>query len=193
MPRPFRSVSGAGSAQDGVAQRALSEEQPVLKHQSESVPAAVRRQRMLAMITARDFVRVAELAEVFGVSDVTVRADLDSLGEAQSIRRVRGGAVGGARPVRRRRGDSHPYGDPSGPRHHVDPRLSGRLAAGVRSSRRVDGGNRAQRARFPPFHSSHDNPYSVFAARNARRDPAPANCRSRRFARPPVRMEDDGE
>lgn len=52
MPRPFRSVSGAGSAQDGVAQRALSEEQPVLKHQSESVPAAVRRQRMLAMITS---------------------------------------------------------------------------------------------------------------------------------------------
>jgi len=31
--------------------------------------------------------------------------------------------VGGARPVRRRCGDSHPYGDLSGPRHHVDPRL----------------------------------------------------------------------
>ena len=71
----------------------------MLKHESESVTAAVRRQRMLAMITARDFVRVAELSEAFGVSDVTVRADLDSLDEAQTIRRVRGGAVSRTRQV----------------------------------------------------------------------------------------------
>jgi DeoR family transcriptional regulator of aga operon len=54
---------------------------------------------MLAMITAHDFVRVAELSEAFGVSDVTVRADLDSLDEAQAIRRVRGGAVSRTRQV----------------------------------------------------------------------------------------------
>jgi DeoR family transcriptional regulator, aga operon transcriptional repressor len=99
VPQPSRPLSGAGSALDGVAQGAPSEEQPVLKHESESVTAAVRRQRMLAMITARDFVRVAELSEAFGVSDVTVRADLDSLDEAQTIRRVRGGAVSRTRQV----------------------------------------------------------------------------------------------
>jgi DeoR family transcriptional regulator of aga operon len=99
VPQPSRPLSGAGSVLDGVAQGAPGEEQPVLKHESESVTAAVRRQRMLAMITARDFVRVAELSEAFGVSDVTVRADLDSLDEAQTIRRVRGGAVGRTRQV----------------------------------------------------------------------------------------------
>jgi DeoR family transcriptional regulator of aga operon len=65
----------------------------VLNGNTATVPAALRRQRMAEMITARDFVRVSELAEAFGVSDVTVRADLDSLDDARSIRRVRGGAV----------------------------------------------------------------------------------------------------
>lgn len=71
----------------------------MLKEEHEALPAAQRRQRMLAMITARDFVRVSDLAEAFGISDVTVRADLDALDGAQSIRRVHGGAVARTRRV----------------------------------------------------------------------------------------------
>ncbi|MGN9783975.1 DeoR/GlpR family DNA-binding transcription regulator [Nonomuraea sp. ZG12] len=60
---------------------------------TESVPTEVRRERMLGMIMEQEFARVAELAEAFGVSSVTVRADLDALEEQGRIRRVRGGAV----------------------------------------------------------------------------------------------------
>jgi DeoR family transcriptional regulator, aga operon transcriptional repressor len=57
------------------------------------VPARVRRDRMLAMLRERDFVRVTDLAERFEVSEVTVRADLDALQVRGQLRRVRGGAV----------------------------------------------------------------------------------------------------
>lgn len=62
------------------------------------VPAEVRRQQILALMKGRDFVRVADLSTYFGVSDVTVRSDLDTLAELGHIRRVRGGAVPDARP-----------------------------------------------------------------------------------------------
>ncbi|RFA11332.1 DeoR family transcriptional regulator [Subtercola boreus] len=48
---------------------------------------------MLAVIDERGFARVGELGETFGVSDVTVRADLDELDRLKAIRRVHGGAV----------------------------------------------------------------------------------------------------
>lgn len=57
------------------------------------VPARVRRDRMLAMFRERDFVRVADLAERFKVSEVTVRADLDALAARGLVMRVRGGAL----------------------------------------------------------------------------------------------------
>lgn len=56
-------------------------------------PATIRRQRMLALIGERGFVRVGDLSEMFGVSDVTVRSDLAWLEGAQGIRRVHGGAM----------------------------------------------------------------------------------------------------
>lgn len=58
-----------------------------------SLPARVRRERMLALIRQHDFVRVADLSERFDISEVTVRSDLDSLAERGHVRRVRGGAV----------------------------------------------------------------------------------------------------
>ncbi|MGV8966741.1 MAG: DeoR/GlpR family DNA-binding transcription regulator [Cellulomonas sp.] len=58
-----------------------------------TLPASVRRERMLEMITDRQFVRVAELSDIFGISDVTVRADLDALDSSNVVRRVRGGAM----------------------------------------------------------------------------------------------------
>jgi len=57
------------------------------------VPARLRRERMLAAVHQRDFVRVADLSERFGISEVTVRSDLDALAARGQIRRVRGGAV----------------------------------------------------------------------------------------------------
>jgi DeoR family transcriptional regulator, aga operon transcriptional repressor len=57
------------------------------------IPARVRRDRVLALLRERDFVRVADLAERFEVSEVTVRGDLDALSERGHLRRVRGGAV----------------------------------------------------------------------------------------------------
>lgn len=57
------------------------------------LPGEIRRQRMLVLLADRGFVRVNELSEAFGVSEVTVRGDLAQLEAAQNIRRVRGGAV----------------------------------------------------------------------------------------------------
>ncbi|GAA3468470.1 DeoR/GlpR family DNA-binding transcription regulator [Nonomuraea roseola] len=57
------------------------------------MPTEVRRDRMLGLLREQDFARVNELAEAFGVSSVTVRADLDALEEQGMVRRVRGGAV----------------------------------------------------------------------------------------------------
>jgi len=53
------------------------------------LPAAVRRARILEHIEAQGFARVSELSALFGVSEVTVRADLESL----EVQRVHGGAV----------------------------------------------------------------------------------------------------
>lgn len=64
---------------------------------NEHLPAPLRRQRMLEIIHERGFVRVSELGEVFRISDVTVRADLDALGASAAIRRVHGGAIAGSR------------------------------------------------------------------------------------------------
>ena len=64
----------------------------------ETAPADVRRERILSLVLEHEFVRVTDLAELFGVSSVTIRADLDALVEQRSIRRVRGGAMP-ARPL----------------------------------------------------------------------------------------------
>lgn len=57
------------------------------------VPASLRRDRMLAEIREREFVRVGELSSRFGVSQVTVRGDLDALAARGKVHRVRGGAI----------------------------------------------------------------------------------------------------
>jgi DeoR family transcriptional regulator of aga operon len=56
------------------------------------MPAEVRRDRILALLRDEEYVRISQLAEDFGVSVVTIRADLDYLGERKLVRRVRGGA-----------------------------------------------------------------------------------------------------
>lgn len=57
------------------------------------VPAELRREQVLAIVKTHDFVRVSNLSSRFGVSEVTIRGDLDALAERGHIRRVRGGAM----------------------------------------------------------------------------------------------------
>ncbi len=72
----------------------------MLKEEAEQLPVTVRRARMLQLIAEREFVRVADLSEAFGISDVTVRADLAALEISHSVRRVRGGAMAPPRGIR---------------------------------------------------------------------------------------------
>ncbi|MEP6907807.1 MAG: DeoR/GlpR family DNA-binding transcription regulator [Pseudoxanthomonas sp.] len=58
-----------------------------------NAPAPVRRNRILDLLTSGGFVKVTELSVLFGVSEVTVRADLDFLESEGELDRVHGGAV----------------------------------------------------------------------------------------------------
>ena len=60
---------------------------------STSIPGKVRRHRTLSHIEEHGFARVSDLAKLFGVSEVTVRTDLDRLAEESLIERVHGGAM----------------------------------------------------------------------------------------------------
>jgi DeoR family transcriptional regulator of aga operon len=65
-----------------------------------SLPAPIRRARILDLLSAGGFVKVAELSALFGVSEVTIRTDLDSLESTGELDRVHGGAVTAASPRR---------------------------------------------------------------------------------------------
>jgi DeoR family transcriptional regulator of aga operon len=74
------------------------------------MPAVQRRDRIAEMLKSMAFVRVVELSERFGVSEVTIRTDLEALDAEGQLRRVRGGAVSMAR-VRRERSYAESLGD----------------------------------------------------------------------------------
>ncbi len=59
----------------------------------ESLPTSLRRERVAEAIRRSRYTSVTDLATAFGVSEVTIRSDLDTLAEAGQVRRVRGGAV----------------------------------------------------------------------------------------------------
>ena len=52
-----------------------------------------RRQRILALLREQSGIKVTDLAKSFGVSEGTIRNDLNALDKAQQLRRVHGGAV----------------------------------------------------------------------------------------------------
>lgn len=52
-----------------------------------------RRRGMLDMIREREYMRVTELSEAFGVSEVTIRNDLEVLAQRGQVRRLRGGVM----------------------------------------------------------------------------------------------------
>ncbi len=64
----------------------------MLANNAETISEA-RRRRMLGVIREREYVRVGDLSETFGVSEVTVRNDLETLAKRGLIRRLRGGAM----------------------------------------------------------------------------------------------------
>lgn len=59
----------------------------------EGIPAELRRDRMLSIVRDREFMRVADLSNIFGISEVTVRADLAHLADHGMLQRVHGGAI----------------------------------------------------------------------------------------------------
>lgn len=73
--------------------------EPETDHQ---IPVAVRRDRMLDLVLERDYVNVAELADQFAISEVTVRSDLEALAARGAVRRIRGGAIAIGLPHRER-------------------------------------------------------------------------------------------
>jgi DeoR family transcriptional regulator of aga operon len=59
----------------------------------EPLTAESRRARLAALVAEEGFVRVTDAAELFGVSEVTLRSDLSALERAGAARRVHGGAM----------------------------------------------------------------------------------------------------
>lgn len=57
------------------------------------LPAALRRERIVAIVDEQGFARVADLSGHFGISEVTLRADLDALARASAVQRIHGGAI----------------------------------------------------------------------------------------------------
>lgn len=65
------------------------------------IPTQVRRERIRSLVGEREFARVSDLSGAFGVSEVTIRSDLDVLAARGLIRRVRGGAMPKTAPAER--------------------------------------------------------------------------------------------
>jgi DeoR family transcriptional regulator of aga operon len=61
--------------------------------ETSGLPTAVRRSQVLETVRRRRFVSVADLSAAFGVSEVTIRNDLDLLAQQGHVERVRGGAI----------------------------------------------------------------------------------------------------
>ena len=93
---------------------------------TDPLPAEVRRELMLALVTERNFMRVSDLSEKFGISEVTVRADLEVLDRRRVIRRVRGGAVPAGKTMR-----DEPSFEESLGASAVEKQLIGKAAAGL--------------------------------------------------------------
>jgi len=60
---------------------------------AESSGSEGRRQQLLDFVRHHEFARIQDLARQLGVSEVTIRSDIDILARAGGIRRVRGGAM----------------------------------------------------------------------------------------------------
>jgi DeoR family transcriptional regulator, aga operon transcriptional repressor len=98
------------------------------EREPEALPGELRRERMLSALRQREFLRVTELGEMFGISEVTVRSDLDTLAGDGRVMRVRGGAMA----ARARQGE-RPFEEMRAAQAAEKLRI-GRAAAGLVSS-----------------------------------------------------------
>lgn len=64
---------------------------------ADPLPTGPRREKILAIVERHGFAKVAHLSKFLGVSEVTIRTDLDALAETKVIQRVHGGAISGLR------------------------------------------------------------------------------------------------
>jgi DeoR/GlpR family transcriptional regulator of sugar metabolism len=71
----------------------------------------VRKERIATMISSQGFVSSAALAELFQVSEMTIRRDLAELETRGEIQRTHGGAVTEAMPPKQRRAFREPFFD----------------------------------------------------------------------------------
>lgn len=71
----------------------FAENGAVMAHATTRAFADERRAAIMEMLEHNASVQVAEIAQTFGVSSVTARADLDALAESGKLRRTHGGAV----------------------------------------------------------------------------------------------------
>ena len=69
----------------------LAENGTAMAHATTRAFADERRAAIMEMLEHNASVQVAEIAQTFGVSSVTARADLDALAEAGKLRRTHGG------------------------------------------------------------------------------------------------------
>lgn len=91
-------------------------------HHVHGLSAERRRERIRHLLKGQRYVRVADLSERFGVSEVTVRADLERLQADGQLDRVRGGAVGNRTALENT--FAHQLGD-----HAAEKEAIGRVAA----------------------------------------------------------------
>jgi len=91
VPKGSTQAGGRRSGDDPDPPAAVAA--PIERADELAPPADERRARMLAMIQEQAFVRVSDLSDRFGISEVTVRNDLDALAQRGRIHRVRGGAI----------------------------------------------------------------------------------------------------
>ncbi|MCC2594034.1 DeoR/GlpR family DNA-binding transcription regulator [Tessaracoccus sp. OS52] len=96
------------------------------------LPAEARRSRMRSLVYKRGFALVTDLAKLFEISEVTVRADLDALAEEGSVRRVHGGAM----TVGDVQGHQTSF-DEAAQERAYEKELIGRAAAGLVESHQV--------------------------------------------------------
>jgi DeoR family fructose operon transcriptional repressor len=68
-----------------------------MSQQEEPLLPAERHRRIQALVDERHVVRVSSLSDVLGVSEVTVRRDLEALERRGLLERIHGGAVGAKR------------------------------------------------------------------------------------------------
>ena len=78
-----------------------------MAHATTRAFADERRAAIMEMLEHNASVQVAEIAQTFGVSSVTARADLDALAESGKLRRTHGGRVAPQTPNGLHAGSAH--------------------------------------------------------------------------------------